>query len=487
MSKLLVIGIDGMDSLLLSRYEDLMPNFKRLKDLSQDVKMRSVFPPDSIPAWGSIYTGLNPAEHGVINFIDPNNVEVKIKFQDIYKNYVNKTFWDLASQRGKKVCILLPYSIYPPWPVNGAMVCRTLDVVDSKFPLKAFPENLFDEFELNRFNVNLFHGFPSKRNYDKFLTSCKNRTLQEAELCKTFLRNYDADLYFIYFSALDAVEHTFWNYCDENHPDYPGENQYQNAIRDFYCLMDGVVGSLLSEVDDDTIVVVLSDHGHGMRPTSLVNVNEFLRAKGYLTPNNLSKRSRGIIPQKEKVKKIVASLIGLFGVGNLGLKLVNKFSFVKDMLSTPNYIDWDRSQAYLSAISGIKSYSEGGIMVSSNVRADHYNRIRESIIDDLSNIRHPITGDKLIEWVSKREDLYQGEYIEKYPDVVFKLKAGYGVGWDIGASLIGKSNMSSFQPGSHLGDTPIFFVMPCHAPISLSQDISLMDVNKIISNLLFEG
>jgi len=486
MGKLLVIGIDGMDSLLLSKYEDIMPNFRKLRELSPDVKMMSVFPPDSIPAWGSIYTGLNPAEHGVINFIDPNDEEMKIRFQDVHKHYIGKTFWDLASQRGKKVCILLPYSIYPPWPVNGAMICRTLDIVDSEFPLKTFPENLYDKFELNRFNVNLFHGFPSKRNYDEFLMSCKKRTLQEAELCKVFLRKYDADLYFIYFSALDAVEHTFWNYCDENHPDYPGENKHQNVIRDFYCLMDKVIGDLLNEIDDDTMVMVLSDHGHGMRPTNLVNVNEFLRTKGYLIPNSLSKGPGRMTPKREKVKKIIASLISQFGIGNLGLKLVNQFPFIKDMLSAPNYIDWDRSQAYLSAIAGIKSYSEGGIVMNSCVQTDDYDNIRDNIIIDLSNICHPITGDRLVEWVSKREDLYQGEYIEKYPDIVFKLEVGYGVGWDIYSPLIAKSSMSSFQPGSHQGDTPIFFVVPCRKHASLGQNISLMDVNKMIYNLLFE-
>ena len=414
MSKVLVIGIDGMDVIQVSKFEKYMPNFSRLKQNSPDIKLKSVFPPDSIPAWGSIYTGLNPAEHGVVNFVDPTNDEFKIKFQEVHKSYEGRTFWDIASKKGKKVCILLPYAIYPPWPVNGAMVCRSLDVVNEDFPLKTYPEELFEEFNLNEINVNLFHGFPSKRNYPKFIESCKKRTLQESELGLRFLKNYDADLYFIYFSALDAIQHTFWNYCDEKHPDYPGENSYQNVIRDFYILMDDILGKFISLIDDDTRLIILSDHGHGMRPVNLVNINEILREKGYLKVNVKNSTKINPFRQKETIKKILAQTIGVIGVGNLGLKFVEKFPIIKKGLSTPNYINFDETTAYLSAISGLKSYSEGGILINKNLQKSDYNKIIEQIIKELSEVRHPETGENLMEWICKRENLFDGTCVLVY-------------------------------------------------------------------------
>jgi predicted AlkP superfamily phosphohydrolase/phosphomutase len=484
MSKVLVIGIDGMDSIQLSKLEEHLPNFKRLKEESPDIKMTSVFPPDSIPAWGSIYTGLNPAQHGIVNFIDPNSEETKIVFKELHKYYCGRAFWDVASESGKKVCVLLPYSIYPPWHVNGVMVCRILELVDENFPLKTYPEEIYDEFNLSDFNVNLFHGFPSKRNLGKFVDACKKRTIDEAELGLRFLKGYDADLYFIYFSALDAIQHTFWNYYDKIHPDYPGENKYQSVIKDFYVLFDEFLGKFLDAADENTTTIVLSDHGHGMRPVKLVNINEILRRKGLLISNIKNKRFGNPIQQKEKLKKVLANLVSIVGVGNVALKLIERFPMIKNTIGTPNYINWEETVAYISAISGIKSYSEGGVMINKNVKDVDYERVRESVIKELSDIQNPVTGDNLMKWICNREDLYNGEYITKYPDIVFELKGGFGVGWDINGEIIGKSSMSRFQPGSHLRSSPVFLVSNLGDGISVKEDMVLMDLKAVVLEVL---
>jgi len=482
LSKVLVIGIDGMDSIQLSKFKEYLPNFHEFMKKSPDIKLKSVFPPDSIPAWGSIYTGRNPAEHGVINFIDPNNEEIKIRFKDIHKYYQGKTFWDIASQNGKRVCILLPYSIYPPWSVNGAMVCRSVDIVKKNFPLKVFPEELFEKFKLDEIEVNLFHGFPSKRNLNSFLKSCKNRTIQEAELGLKFLKNYNADLYFIYFSALDAVQHTFWKYCDENHPDYPGENKYKDVIKDFYHLMDNVLGKLLDSIDNKTTTIILSDHGHGMRPINIVNINEILRRKGFLKSTIQNKKINSPINQKERLKKLLAKTVDLIGIGNFGLKIIDNFPIFKNSLSKIDYMRWNETTAYLSAIAGIKSYSEGGIIINKDSKDNDYEKIREVVISELSEITNPDNGENLMKWICKREEIYDGKHIKKYPDIIFELKSDFGVGWDIHNSIIGKSSMSSFQPGSHKRYSPIFLIGNFDG--KLGNNLELMDVGPLILDIL---
>ena len=44
--------------------------FKNLYDNKKLCPLESVVPADSIPSWTTIYTGLNPAEHGVLESID---------------------------------------------------------------------------------------------------------------------------------------------------------------------------------------------------------------------------------------------------------------------------------------------------------------------------------------------------------------------------------------------------------------------------------
>ena len=92
MKKVVVIGIDGMDSLLLSKFEKKMPNITKLKKRALDIKMKSVFPPDSPTAWTSIYTGLNPAKHGVITFRDPLTPSIAGEY--LGHTISGKTFWD---------------------------------------------------------------------------------------------------------------------------------------------------------------------------------------------------------------------------------------------------------------------------------------------------------------------------------------------------------------------------------------------------------
>jgi len=69
--KILIIGIDSMDSELVHKFIEDLPNIRRLMENSPNIKFEGVFPPDSPTSWASIYTGLNPAKHGVLLFVDP--------------------------------------------------------------------------------------------------------------------------------------------------------------------------------------------------------------------------------------------------------------------------------------------------------------------------------------------------------------------------------------------------------------------------------
>ena len=103
-NKVLMIGIDSMDSVLLSEFEDEMPNLRKLKEAGADINFEGVYPPDSPTSWASIYTGLNPAKHGVVFFMDPLEKTGKLIKEELDNSTVKgRTFWDLAGKFGKKV------------------------------------------------------------------------------------------------------------------------------------------------------------------------------------------------------------------------------------------------------------------------------------------------------------------------------------------------------------------------------------------------
>jgi len=126
MSRLVVIGIDALDSKTLSSLKDRLPNFRKLMDSGPQVEFDGVFPPDSPTSWASIFTGLNPANHGIVLFVDPLRRVSTMITKDVDDQTIRgKTFWDIAGRAGKKVCIIPHLLGYPPWDVNGVMIGRS--------------------------------------------------------------------------------------------------------------------------------------------------------------------------------------------------------------------------------------------------------------------------------------------------------------------------------------------------------------------------
>lgn len=486
MSKVLIIGIDSLDSTLLSRFEADLPNFRKLKERSPHMRLTSIFPPDSVPAWVSIYTGLNPARHGVINFINPADKTGKVLLTDIdNSSFQGNTFWDFAAMSGKKVCLVLPYAVYPAYPINGSMVCRTMKVVPSNYPLSTFPTSLSRKYQAVSSKLNLFHGFPSARQLTRCIKSFQECTLAEAELGLNMLQGEEWELFFMYFSAIDAVQHTFWSYFDETHPSYPGNNPHQDVIKNFYVLCDEMIGKFITAVGSDTAIIVLSDHGHGMRPVKLVNINEILRRKGLLVPKRKGLRSRNPLYETERLKRIASNFVTRYGIGNSALRLMQRFPLWKRIFASPASIDWEKTTAYVSDLSAIKSYSYGGVIVNkANLADTEYEKMQHLLIKELAEIREPDTGEHLVRWICRREELYSGEYISKYPDILFELTSDYGIGWEIGGSLVGTGYMHRVQPGSHTRYSPVLLVSTAGAGKCLRKDITPMDISPSVLELL---
>src|SRR5512141_271426 len=76
MPKLVVIGVDGMDPVFLERHWDELPALRRLRDTGGFRPLRTTTPPQSPVAWSTFITGLEPAGHGIYDFVhrDPKRM-----------------------------------------------------------------------------------------------------------------------------------------------------------------------------------------------------------------------------------------------------------------------------------------------------------------------------------------------------------------------------------------------------------------------------
>ena len=480
MTKLVIIGIDSMDRELIYKYLDYLPTFKKIIKESPNIKSTSVFPPDSDTAWASIYTGLNPAKHGIVNFVDP--LEKASIYQTDYldvSNIKGKTFWDIAGRFGKKVCLIYPHIAYPVWPVNGFMISPAPKTDE----FQMYPPDFEFEFKVEKLEVP--KRIPnSKSEYKEYLDKFRDIVINEFDFGNNMQMNYDWDLFFFYSCALDFIQHIFWNYCDPNDPTYPGDNNpFRDAIKDFYILHDKLVGKMIENIDLDTAILILSDHGHSMRPIKLFNINEILRKEGYL----FSKEG-GIAPLcnlGEKLKRTAVNVIQKTDLRKFALNILRKYPKIKEMYTVPSSIDFNRTIAHCSDLSGMKSYTYGGIILSKDKlkNKEDYLDVRKNIMEMLSNETLPNSDEKVFEWICEREELYTGEYINKYPDILFKLKDGYGAGWAIKVPIYSETAAHSFFPGSHRGDTPIFYMLNQGDRESVREDMTLMDVAPTVLDI----
>ena len=111
-----------------------------------------------------------------------------------------------------------------------------------------------------------------------------------------------------------------------------------------------------SRAGEDTAVVALSDHGHGMRPVKLLNVNEVLRRGGFLVPKGSGMKSSPL-DNTEALKRWSVGFVNRFGIGGLSLRVLHRFPSWKRVFASPKFIDYGRTRAYVSDLSAIKCYS----------------------------------------------------------------------------------------------------------------------------------
>jgi predicted AlkP superfamily phosphohydrolase/phosphomutase len=70
-----------------------------------------------------------------------------------------------------------------------------------------------------------------------------------------YLYDKDVDFLAVYFNGIDSMCHNFWE--QRKQPRHP----LSAVVDNYYIWMDGVLGEFIDLVDDETLLIVCSDHG----------------------------------------------------------------------------------------------------------------------------------------------------------------------------------------------------------------------------------
>jgi len=110
------------------------------------------------------------------------------------------------------------------------------------------------------------------------------------------------DFFMLVEMGVDRIHHGFWSYMDPTHPRYEKGNPFEDAIRDYYRYVDQEVGEFLNLLPEETVVLVVSDHG-AKKLDGGICFNEWLIREGYLAlkeyPSKITPIDQ-VLPQRER-------------------------------------------------------------------------------------------------------------------------------------------------------------------------------------------
>jgi predicted AlkP superfamily phosphohydrolase/phosphomutase len=189
--------------------------------------------------------------------------------------------WELLGEAGRQVIVVGVPQTYPVRSVNGHLISSFL--TPSVRRQYTYPDEFRHEVDQllggREYDVDV-HRFRTE-DKDFLLNQIYEMTEKRFIVLKHLLKNKPWDFFMFVEMGVDRIHHGLWQYMDSTHSNYEPGNPYQDAIKEYYQYIDKELGEMLSALDDDTIVMVVSDHG-AKRMDGGICINEWLRREGYL-------------------------------------------------------------------------------------------------------------------------------------------------------------------------------------------------------------
>lgn len=208
---------------------------------------------------------------------------------------------------------------------------------------------------------------------------------------RTFLRTLETkadDLTVCVFDTPDRIQHMFWRQHEQRRPNDP----HAGVIDDMVMRMDALVGETMKRIDEQTLLIVLSDHGFTAFRRG-VNLNTWLRDNGYLV-------------MKDDAEACRPWLQG---------------------------VDWSRTRAYAMGLTGIfvnrKGRERSGI-VEPGEEFDALTQELKARLEQITDVGEDGTSAPAIRRVRITSRAYSGPYRFDGPDLLIGYEEGYRVSWE---------------------------------------------------------
>jgi len=412
--RVIVIGLDGATFDILQPWMEAghLPVLKRLMDQGASGPLRSTIHPLTACAWNSFITGVNPGKHGVFDFTRRKLGSYDLELVNAHSRHA-PSLWRLLSDAGRTVGVVNVPMTYPPEPVNGYLVSG-IDTPDLSSPY-TYPAELAQEIAPEHLIAVSASGTTHQRYLQETLEAVDRRFAVMWRL----LQKGQPDFFMKVIMETDAIQHCSWDLMkQEGHPQ-------QHAILQVYQRIDNHLQKLVDYLPEDTTLVVMSDHGAGPIE-KVVYLDTWLSKLGLLryaaksvsptalVRNAFKKIGRGVMPYMQRYLPYQAKGF---------LKRRTDVRAQVESFLAYSEVDWANTRAFSVGNQGSIVINMVGREPLGTVQpGQEYEDLRAWIIQELYQLRDPDTGESIVEKAYKREELYQGPYLELAPDILIRWK-----------------------------------------------------------------
>lgn len=300
----IVIGIDGADWNIINPLfeQGKLPHLAQLVEAGSSGSLETIRPTKSPVIWTSIATGKGMKKHGVLDwvYIDKDKNKIPYSGDDVKV----KRFWKILGENNFKTGVINWFCTYPAEEVNGYLISdlfrisikkylieedvtyppeikdaiypKVVKIEDKKYSDLIRKEGLVDYWSQHK---NVIRSLPKKKG--RRIRFFRRFAIQEKSIENVTLflqKKVHVDILAVYFRLIDPVSHFASVFLDMSlKKQWQAENKkygeplpetekllYQNMasiVEPVYIYTDNIIGRIISQAEENTTVIIVSDHG----------------------------------------------------------------------------------------------------------------------------------------------------------------------------------------------------------------------------------
>ncbi|MCP5366130.1 MAG: alkaline phosphatase family protein [Hyphomicrobiales bacterium] len=269
-AKVLVVGLDAAEPTLLEKWaaEGHLPVLARVMAAGTGGRLGNCM--ETLPGaiWPEIWSGRSCGNSGV--FYTPDQIhtgETGLRPLEHDEMDAADNYWSLASQAGRRVCVVDQVQVPLNPGLNGIQVLEW-GLHDRVFGERYHPAELGPQIEG-------LHGRHPVRRCDHYGHTVDDRrrlrddllagAAEKEAILLDLMGREDWDLYTVTLSDSHCAGHHFWHFLDPGSPAYVADppDGMADALRTVYQAQDRTLGALVQAAGPGCVTLVVASHGIG--------------------------------------------------------------------------------------------------------------------------------------------------------------------------------------------------------------------------------